>query len=171
MRSLLVVAAIAGSARADDALTVHARSASEHGCWLDLDPALLRPTLEGTNIAEQVDHTIVPIGEKAFAVLQGASWTADEEPFHPRGERAAIGLAYDLGLATVVVAVEHDRLDWQLGRGAYTDFSVSVRRTHQLSRWMTAWIALSLGYRHWNDPPPGEHDSATVMLTIGTTFR
>ncbi|MDB4960144.1 MAG: hypothetical protein JWP01_143 [Myxococcales bacterium] len=49
---------------------------------------------------------------------------------------------------------------------------VSVSRTVRLSRWMTGWISLDVGRQEWIDrAPPGEADSTTLALSIGTTFR
>jgi len=65
-----------------------------------------------------------------------------------------------------------NHLDTRYGRGTYYDLRISLFRTLRLSKWMTAWIALSVGHRQWADAPPaGEKSETQATLSIGTTFR
>jgi hypothetical protein len=172
----LVVAARA--ARADDELEAHARSKLLwDGPSLVLDPVLL-PRLEGLGAAEERERTPLRLGPRTRLVLEGVHWanqdTAERQHVDvvARGWRAAARLSYDFGFLRLGASASVDHVDTRFGSGSYVDLGVSLSRTVRLSRWMTAWISLSLGRRRWQgSPPAGEADSTEAMLTVGTTFR
>ena len=147
---------------------------------LHIDPTLV-PRLEGLGAVEQTRETVLPIGAKARAVFEGAWWENDDRDLrHPlidvpgRGWRTSLRLQRELGPLTLVLGAALADVDSRYGSGRYYDVGIGIGRTFKLSRWMTAWIMLTAGRRHWltDRPIAGEPiDDTTVMLTFGTTFR
>jgi len=165
--SLLLLAATA-HARADDGVAVHAE-AREPAPTLVLDPTLTS-RFESVHAAEQTAHAILPVGHGVDAILDSAAWANDDISQH--GWRAAAGLTRDFGVARLTATASYGGLDGRLGDGRYVDLTLALTHTFRLSRWMTAWISLSVSVRNWQGtPPPGESNGATVMLGVGTTFR
>jgi hypothetical protein len=175
---ICLVLAVAATVHADDGIRM--RVEGEHEPLLHIDPAL-RPKLEGLGAVEDTRETVVPIGANARAVLEGAWWdNQDRDLRHPltdvpgRGWRASLRLERQLGPLTFVLGATLADVDSRYGSGHYYDLGIGLGRVFKLSRWMTAWIMLTAGRRHWltDRPIAGEPiDDTTVMLTIGTTFR
>jgi hypothetical protein len=161
---LLLVPALA---HADDGIELHARG--EQPPILVLDPTLAS-RFESLHADEQRDHAVVPVGRGVDAILDNTSWVNDDVV--ERGWRAAAGLTRDFGVARLTATASWNGVDGWLGGGRYVDLTIALTRTFKLSRWMTAWISLSVGVRSWTGtPPPGERNGAAVMLGVGTTFR
>lgn len=146
---------------------------------LHLDPI---PPLATEGLGAKTARTtqVLQLGPHARLVGEGESWTASLSPMPPgpeiddvsRGWRAGYSLSYDLGPFSVGAAVDYGHVDSGYERGTYRYVGLSIYRTFRLSRWMLAWIALSAGRQTWlGVPPPGEHDTSSLSLTIGTTFR
>ena len=178
--SILVLAAVGVRvARGDDTPEVHARwQKPEHGPWLTLEPAL-QPKVQGLGATEETEGTQLRIGARTSLVLEGSTWLNKDTVKKPlldlpgRGWQAALRLSHDFGWFRVGAAASLNHVDSRYERGTYRDVRVSVSRTTRLSRWMTAWISLEAGSRHWygEKPPDGEADGTEAMLSIGTTFR
>jgi hypothetical protein len=144
---------------------------------LDLVP---RPHLVGLGVTEDTARRAISLGS-ATITLTGTSWKgfADAVPLDgnerdiARGSRAAIGFRYDLGWAQVDAEVSHNVLSSRYGSGSYRDMSLAISKSHRFSRWVTGWLALSIGNRRWDGvPPDGEAESSTtLMLMLGFTFR
>lgn len=161
---LLLVPALA---QADDGIELHARG--EQPPILVLDPTLAS-RFETVHADEQSQHAIVPIGRGVDAILENTSWANTDVV--ARGWRTAAGLTRDFGVARLTAMASYNGVDGWLGGGRYVDLTVALTHTFKLSRWMTAWISLSLSVRSWTGtPPPGESNGAAAMLSVGTTFR
>ncbi len=159
---------LAATAHADDGLAVHAESRDQTPI-LVLDPTLAS-RFETVHATEDSAHAIIPIGHGVDAILDSSSWVNDA--IVERGWRSAAGLTRDFGVARLTATASYGGLDGRLGDGRYVDLTLALAHTVRLSRWMTAWISLSVTVRQWQgSPPPGESNDATVMLGVGTTFR
>ncbi len=139
---------------------------------LHVDP-IIQPLRIGPPEAIDVDDqkTIV-LGKRTWVELQGIRYT-NTSVTPERGWTASLRLAHDLGPFTVVAHATAGGVDSRYTRGSYYDVGLTIGKSKKLSRWMTAWIALSIGRREWlGEPPPGETKSSTgVFLSIGTTFK
>lgn len=145
---------------------------------LHLDPI---PPLATEGVGGQTarEAHVLDLGPNARLVGEGEWWKASLSPitFGPdiddmaRGWRAGYALSYDLGLFKVGASVQYGHVDSRYERGTYRVVGIAAYRTFRLSRWMLAWIALSAGHQEWlGVPPPGESNSSSVMLSVGTTF-
>lgn len=170
------------TALADDAITVRKREwfRPEEEPLLHIDPTW-RPhrALEG---AEDITRATYSIGN-TLVVLERSAWS-DSTGFVGEGKVPATGITGDgwgvtlrlsrnLGPLRVGGYASYQALDTRLLRSSYVDVGVSVGRTFKLSKWMTAWVALSVGRRRWLGDIPllSEKSDDTLMLSIGTTFR
>lgn len=197
MRGLVVVAVlVAGVAHADEAAELHAQALFDKSNepLLHIDPIAL-PSLSGLGTREDThERTMMQVGERTWLELEGVHWTnqdkdrriTNDETTPERGWSAAARLSHDfgafeIGLLARLGAIDSqqsllsDRLAGDSQRYAprsYYDLGLTIGKSKKLSRWRTAWIALTLGYRGWLGQPPGaERDGGQVMLSIGTTFR
>lgn len=167
--------------RADEATSV---STSDVG---GEEPALLRRTDEpllhlqplaqplriGLPESYDVDEQrTVVLGKRTWVELQGVRYT-NTSVTPERAWTASLRLAHDLGPFTIVAYAAAGGVDSRYTRGSYYDVGLSIGKSKKLSRWMTAWIALSIAHREWlGEPPPGEVKGETaVTLSIGTTFK
>lgn len=156
--------------------------------WQDGGPMLHleeRAIAEGLGGAKQGETSIFQIGPGARVVMSGEWWTNDswaegkphassgELDVGARGWRARFELGADVGPFWLGVHVAAGRVDGRFEQGTYRDIGVSLLKRFRLSRWMLAWIGLTIGHRQWlgDAPPPGEQNGPSLMLTVGTTFR
>jgi hypothetical protein len=181
VRGVLVLLAVSTSAHADphDAIRARAeRLQEQHGPWLELEP-IQAPDLESSDAKRDRKITAIAIGD-TLVLLRGDWWEGDrddpqrlrvDQPGH--GWRTGIRLARDLGFAKLSGGATVGHVDTQNGSGTYRQVDVSLSRSVRLSRWMTGFISLGVGYRRWVgvQPPAGEWNGFQTMLTIGTTFR
>ncbi|HUS31578.1 MAG TPA: hypothetical protein VMZ53_23895 [Kofleriaceae bacterium] len=176
--AVVLVALAVRSAAADDgiALRVERDVGTQHEPYLRLDPALTS-SLEGLTQETERHTTAITLGETRI-ILEGiASQNVDSdtrihEDVESRGWRAAVRLTRKLGPVQLEAwgAVENGQTRY--GGGTYRDVGVALVKRFSLSRWMQAWIALSVNNRQWLDKPPdGEANATTFMLSLGTTFR
>lgn len=145
---------------------------------LDIVP---RPNVVGLGVTEDTKRTAIQLGPRAKIMMTGTSWKgyADAVPTDgvpendvANGTRMAIGFQYDFGWLQLDAWASQNVLSSQYGSGAYRDVSLTISKSHRFSRWVTGWIGLSIGRRTWTtDPPDGEDNATTIMLTIGATFR
>lgn len=145
---------------------------------LDVVP---RPTIVGLGVTEDTHRTAIRIGPRATLTMSGTAWKGytDAVPRDgtpeidvARGSRAAIGVSYDFGWLQLDAQISQNVLSSRYGSGSYRDFSLTISKSHRFSRWVTGWIALSIGHRQWDgEAPDGEADATHVMLSIGGTFR
>ncbi len=174
---VLVLVRRGGSARGDDPTeTVRATSSSaltrDHdGPWLQLDPMRASP-LEDVGAAVRSEYQIWTIGPGTRAAIEGTQWTSKLD-VPGRGWRAGLSLSHDFGFAVLTASGAIASDDTRYQRGAYYELGLSLSRSHRFSKWVTAWIALSIGRRVWvgPDPPPGEENVDQITLSIGGTFR
>ncbi len=197
MRSVLVACLLAaGVAHADEPTSVHESSLLEKGTepLLHLEPLGL-PSAGGHGHVEDLrERTMMQIGDHAWAELEGVHWTnqgpdrrfTTDLTTPERGWTASLRLSHDFGPfeASVLGRVgeidsQHAQLGAQLAdsrsrytRARYYDIAFTIGTSKKLSRWKTAWFALTIGHRAWIGQPPGDEQDATqVMLSIGTTFK
>lgn len=169
----LVVLSLPAMVHADEATSVTAELLHHDEPLLHLDPTIQPQRIglpENIDVAEQ---TTIALGKRTWVELQGLRYT-NESVTTERAWTASLRLAHDLGPFTVIAHATLGGVDSRYERGGYYDVGLTIGATKRLSRWMTAWIALSVGRRVWlgKEPPPGEvKESTAVMLTIGTTFR
>jgi hypothetical protein len=189
-----VLVMVTGVARAEEPterlieqpLEVHAQGAPDLPAPdLPVEP-LMRPDLEAFDAIRNRLATRLTLGAHTWATIEGSWWSAErndpenggtkDRPGH--GWRAALRLSRELGplhfelTGGIGQADSVGELDNRYTGGMFSDVSASLSMTKKLSRWMTAWIALSFGHRTWLGVPPlGEADTTQGMLTIGTTFR
>lgn len=150
-----------------------------HEPWLTIDPVLLSH-YEGLTTESERHDTEVTIGDTRV-ILEGiASQNVDTperitEDLESRSWRAAVRLTRRIGPLDFEAWAAVDGVQTRYGRGTYRDAGVALVKRFSLSRWMKAWIALSVTNRQWlggGSPPPGEATSDTkFMLSLGTTFR
>lgn len=156
--------------------------------WQDGEPLLHldeRTNAEGLGGAKQRETSIFQIGSAARVVMSGELWTndpwADGKPHASSGELdpaargwlARFELGRDVGPFWLSGHVTVGRVDGRFEQGTYRDIGVSLLKRFRLSRWMLAWIGLTISSRQWlgGSPPPGEANGSSLMLTVGTTFR
>lgn len=172
MRLAVCVLCVAASAHADDGLALHAAPHDREpdtGPLLTLDP-VLTSRFETLHADEDTTTARIPLGHHLTAVLANTDWSNTD--IVEKGWRSSAELRFDRGNWHLSALGAWNGVDGRFGGGRYTDLGVSLARTFRLSRWMTAWIALSLVQRRWLDvPPPGEGNGTTFMLSVGTTFR
>ncbi len=178
MRAVVVaVALVPGAALADDPTSVRdgekpllLREADE--AFLHLDPVAL-PSLAGLGAkTEMHEQTSVVIGHHTWVELEGTRWSNDLD-VPERGWSGGVRLAHDFGPFVLSAGAQLHGIDRAYGAGSYYDIGLTIGKSKKLSRWMTAWIALSIGRRKWlgAQPPDGEADSTQITLSIGTTFK
>jgi hypothetical protein len=174
MRLVVCVLCIAASARADDGdglLTLHAEphDGEPAAPLLTIDPTLAT-RFETLHADEDTATARIPLGKHLEAQLARTAWSNTD--IAERGWQSSAGLTATFGQWHVGALASWNGVDGRLGNGRYLDYGVSIARTFNLSRWMTAWIALSVGMRQWTGvPPAGEANGATLTLSVGTTFR
>ncbi|MDX2089631.1 MAG: hypothetical protein SFX73_17380 [Kofleriaceae bacterium] len=159
------------AARADDVVGVRERAwfRPDEEPLLHVDPVwrpqrALDATTDTTRVAYFIAGTAV--------AFERSAWTDTTSGIPGDGWGTTLRVSRQLGPLRIGGYASYQRLDTRLARGEYIDLGVSVGRTFTLSKWMTAWIALSLGTRRWQgSPPPGEQNETTLMLSVGTTFR
>jgi hypothetical protein len=197
VRSVLVACLLAaGVAHADEATSVHESSLLDKGTdpLLHIDPIAL-PSGAGLGRVEDVhERTMMQLGDHTWAELEGVHWTNQEVDRRftsdlstpERGWTASLRLSHDFGPFEASVLGRVGELESQQSQLAarmdedhrkykparYYEVGVTIGKAKKLSRWKTAWIALTLGRRAWiGQPPTGEKDASQVMLSIGTTFK
>ena len=131
---------------------------------------LLESRFETLHADEDTAAARIPLGHQLAVQLETTAWSNRDIAEH--GWRSVAGITADRGDWHLSARASWNGVDGRFGGGRYTDYGVSLARTLRMSRWMTAWIALSIAHRQWSDTPPaGERNGTAVMLTIGTTFR
>jgi len=122
--------------------------------------------------------SILELGKGVRLAAEGTWWSAAQRsPLSglddlAHGWRAASELSYDVGPVRIGIHAGAGQVDSRFERGNYHFAGASASRTFQISRWMRAWISLGLGFQRWSGaPPPGEANSASLQLSVGTTFR
>lgn len=197
MRSALVACLLAaGVAHADEATSVHESSLLDKGTepLLHLDPIAL-PSSGGLGHVEDThERTMMQLGDHTWAELEGIHWTNQERDRRftsdlttpERGWTASLRISHDFGPFEMSVLGRLGEVESQSSQlaqrmdgerkayrpGRYYEIGLTIGKAKKLSRWKTAWIALTLGHRAWiGKPPIGEEDSSQVMLSIGTTFK
>ncbi len=186
---------LAGVAHADDETSVRESLLFDKGTepLLHLDPVL--PGIASLGTREDThERTMMQLGDHTWAELEGVHWTnqdrdrriLNDETTPERGWTASIRLSHDFGPFQATLLARLGEIDSQqallsqrlsgdtarLGPAHYYDLSVTIGKSKKLSRWNTAWIALTLGYRGWIGKPPGDELSGgQAMLSIGTTFK
>lgn len=169
-------------AHADDSTAVRKREwfRPDEEPLLHIDP-VWRPVraLDGVTDITRATYSL----GRTLAVLERTGWTDSTTAAAGEGRGPSAGvtgdgwgatlrLSRDLGPVRVAGHASYQALDTRLLRGSYVDLGLSVGRTFELSAWMTAWIALSVGQRDWRgELPEGETNERTIMLSIGTSFR
>jgi hypothetical protein len=181
----LVLLVLTHVARADEPIELHDGLTREPtGPLLHVDSALvnveaaLRSNTEGFEADVEHERFDFSLGAHTRARLESSAWTGPL--VNGNGWGATLRLVHDFKVIQVGVEASFQRVDSGSVRadgkavhGSYLFVGATVSRTHRLSKWMTAWIALSVGRRTWlgNELPPGEADDTAAMLSIGTTFR
>jgi hypothetical protein len=185
MRSVAWMVVLAsGTATADDVTTgIRLR---EPRTWEQQQESLLHldyvppARSEGPGTITDRDTLILDLGSRVRIAAQGEWWKSSDTPqlLGPeiedtaRGWRAVYELSFDLGPFRVGGHLGRGRVDGRFQHGSYNTEGVSVSRAFRLSRWMNAWVSLGVERQTWmGKPPPGEANSTTIGLTIGTTFR
>jgi len=168
---------VSGWAHADDAasVTVTERSPLLHP---DDEPmlrleALPAPVFRG--IVNVDEGTLARIDAGAHSVVEvDVARISSQLDVPERGWSAGIRAVHDFGWFTGALSARLEHTDSRFAEGTHYDVNLTLAKSKRLSRWMTAWVALSVGYRHWlgDALPPGEsRDSLGVTLSIGTTFK
>lgn len=83
-------------------------------------------------------------------------------------------LTRELGPLELDASASLGNLQTRYTKGYYYDVGVALTYRRKLSKWMTAWISLSIGRRTWlgDKPPLGEEKESTqLVLSVGTTFK
>jgi len=184
-------------AHADEGTSVHESSLLDKGTepLLHLDPIALPASGGVGHVEDTHERTMMQLGDHTWAELEGIHWTNQEVDRRftsdlttpERGWTASLRISHDFGPfeASVLGRVgELESQSSQLGArmagdrkaykpARYYEVGLTIGKAKKLSRWKTAWIALTLGHRAWiGKPPIGEDQEASqVMLSIGTTFK
>lgn len=193
---MLVLALFAGVAHADAPTELHESLLLDKSGdpLLHIDPVVL-PGISGLGTREDThERTMMQLGDHTWAELEGVHWTnqdkdgrfTNDETTPERGWTTSVRLTHDFGPFEATLLGRLGEIDSQqalLARrfdgdktrfkpGRYYDVGLTIGRSRTLSRWRTAWIALTLGYRGWIGKPPGDEQSGgQAMLSIGTTFK
>ena len=169
---------VVATAAADDGLVVRAEGRAREEPILTLDP-VIQSRLEGLAVEQHVEQAQFQVGKTRVMVESIASDNVDT-PWRvatdvpSRSWRTVARFSRDLGFAQLVATGSLGEVQTRYGSGAYYDLGLSLVRSKRFSRWVTAWVALSLGTRTWlgDAPPPGEARSSTQLtLSVGGTFR
>jgi len=166
----LVVASLA-TAHADDTTSIREVSVLHPGDepLLQLDP-VWRPNL-ALDAPLDTQRVVYALGERTVIALERENWSYDNG-MTGDGAGGTFRLSHDFGPVRIGAYASYQALSTRAVSGSYVDLGLSVGRTFKLSRWMTAWIALSVSQRYWLDEPPEyEENATTFMLSVGTTFR
>ena len=172
--------AVALSAAHADPLPLHIER--EHGPergdrLLALDPVIVS-RLEGLANDTHREATTFSVGNTSLVLESIEAANIDREdrvaldvPF--RGWRTGARLSHRLGPLELEGTAMLGYVGSRYTDGHYYDVGVALTYRRKLSRWMTAWISLSVGQRTWTgEPPTGEpKQSSQLMLSVGTTFR
>lgn len=175
MRAALACAVIiAAPARADPpaSVTAHGEAGGAPAATPE-DDWLVRPVIEDLGDWDATGETHARI-RGADLTLHGARWIGNELSTDPaaNGWRASVALSRDVGFARLGVYATADRVDSRFERGTMFSAGIALTRTLRLSRWMTAWLSLSVGVYRWTGTSPAdERSGAAAMVTLGTTFR
>jgi hypothetical protein len=144
---------------------------------------LLRSNTEGYEADVKRERFDFSIGARTRASIESSAW---ENPLLAgNGWGASLRLVHDFKVIQIGVEASIQRVDSGAveaapgthGKGvhrSYVFLGASATKTKRLSKWMTAWISLTVGRRKWlgDEPlPPGESNDNAGMLSIGTTFR
>ena len=169
---------IARIAHADETTELHdGADASEaltrdpHGPLLTFD-TILRSNTEGFDADVKTEQTDFTLGPNTRARVESEAWT--NPLLAAEGWGATARLAYNFHGIQFGFEAGYHRVDSQFAHGGYTQLGFSIAKTFKLSKWMTAWISLTVGRRAWlgqDGPPPGETNDTSAMFNIGTTFR
>ena len=187
MRAVLAAGLVlSGAARADDATSLHeeerpALFRDEAEPLLHLEP-MASPSFAGLGAEKLVDERKrIDLGKRTWVELEGTQWK-DDMDVPQRGWSAAVRIAHDFGPFWVSASASVNYIDSRYGRGidpkrghgTSIDAGITIGKSKRLSRWKTAWIALTVGVRRWQGdegPIDEPKDSGQVMLSIGTTFK
>ena len=178
-RAAVVILAVARTAAADDGIRVHVEREEVHEPYLTLDP-VLRSNFEGLTVHSERHETDVSIGD-THVILEGIAAANTDDPgrghviedVESRSWRAGVRFSRKVGPFDFEAWGAVENVQTRYGRGTYRDVGVALVKRFALSRWMKAWVSLSLNNRKWLDdkPPDGEANGTTFMLSLGTTFR
>ena len=119
-------------------------------------------------------HTTLTVDGDWFASMLGPDLIAPHDrDVVERGWRGAATLAHDFGPFSVAATAGLGHVDGVLETGTYRTLALSISKTHRFSKWVTAWIALTVASQQWigSTPPAGDPSRTTFMLTIGGTFK
>lgn len=158
-------------AHADDATELHEGLTREPtGPLLQIE-SMLRSNPEGFDALVKHESVDFELGPRTRARALANAWT--NPLFNGEGWGTTLRLVHDFKVIQFSVEAGYQRVDSTFAHGGYAFVGLSLTRTLRLSKWMTAWISLSVGKRRWlgQQPPPGEADDTAVMLNLGTTFR
>lgn len=177
-RSAALVLLVARIAHADEATELHedstvpeALTRDPHAPLLSLDP-FLRSNVEGFEADVKTERKDFALGPNTRARIESEAWT--NPMLGGAGWGATARLAYNFHGLQFGFEAGYHRVDGQLTHGGYRFLGFSIAKTFKLSKWMTAWISLTVGQRQWlgdRGPPTGETNDTSAMLSIGTTFR
>jgi hypothetical protein len=176
--AVVLAAAAARTAAADDGISLHVERDAVHEPYLTIDPTL-RSHYEGLTGESERHDTEITIGD-THVILEGiASANRDtpervSEDLESRSWRAAVRVTRKLGPFDFEAWAAVDGVQTRYGGGTYRDVGVALVKRFSLSRWMKAFVALSVTNRKWlggGPPPPGEENDTKFMLSLGTTFR
>ncbi|HEX5061375.1 MAG TPA: hypothetical protein VFV99_18535 [Kofleriaceae bacterium] len=188
MRSVLIIVLATGVASADDPpdstepTELHEGLTREAtGPLLHIETAL-RPAAEGFDADVRREQVDLDLGPRTYAQFESSAYARFEDGmpkgwttslFNSEGWSTTLRMVHDFKVIQVGAEASYNRVDSAYAHGSYAFVGASLTRMRKLSRWMTGWISLSLGYTYWlgGQPPPGERNGAAGMLTIGTTFR
>ena len=186
MRCVLACVAVSAAtpARADDALTARARAEQPPQLVLDLPSAPPFGGAARSGEAGPFDPTLAPVllslraqvGEQRAGIdltsrlsLERTIALWNDETTDALGWRWQARLAYELGSGLRLVATGGaGAVQSRFGSDLYYDVGIGIAKLWRLSRWTTAWLSLTAGYRMSPSTTVGE---GTVMLRVGFTFR
>lgn len=182
VRGVVLVLVLAGIAHADEPTELHeglTRDAT--GPLLHIENAL-RPQAQGFDSDVRSDQIDLDVGPHTRVQFESSAWARYEDGipkgwttslFGAEGWSSTLRIVHDFKVIQVGFEASYNRVDSSYAHGSYALVGISLTKTKRLSRWMTAWLSLSLGYQRWlgEGAPPGEQNGAAGMLTIGTTFR
>ena len=164
---------------ADDGIRMHVEREEVHEPYLSLDP-MFRSNMEGLTVQSERHETDVSIGG-THVILEGIAAANVDRPeagqvtedVASRSWRAGVRIARKIGPFDFEAWGAVENVQTRYGRGTYRDVGVSIAKRFSLSKWMKAWVALTLSNRQWLDdkPPDGEANGTSLMLSVGTTFR